>query len=196
MGHPRYIQTDQQSFYGDYLYDQIIPENHFLRKLNDLVDWTYYTKKLTKLYKGEGLSGRPAYDPALLLRSLLISYLYNLSERQTEVYLNESLPAKWFVGLAIDQKAPDHSTLSVYRERIRRRGKLKVFEEMLREIVETARKRGVQFGAIQIIDSVHSEANVNTDKDDPDEPEDPDARWGVKHSYKVRTPEGKEEVRK
>ena len=196
MGNPRYIQTDQQSFYGGYLYDQIVPENHFLRKLNDLVDWTYYTKKLTKLYKGEGLSGRPAYDPALLLRSLLISYLYNLSERQTEVYLNESLPAKWFVGLAIDQKAPDHSTLSVYRERIRRRGKLKVFEEMLREIVETARKRGVQFGAIQIIDSVHSEANVNTDKDDPDEPEDPDARWGVKHSYKVRTPEGKEEVRK
>ena len=39
---------------------------------------------------------------------------------------------------------------------------------MLREmIIETARKRGVRFGAIQIIDSVHSEANVNTDKDDP-----------------------------
>ncbi|MGI6250709.1 MAG: transposase [Anaerolineaceae bacterium] len=123
MGSPRYIQTDQQSILGDSLYEQIVPENHFLRKLNVLVDWTYYTKKLTKLYKGEGLSGRPAYDPALLLRSLLISCLYNLSERQTEVYLNENLPAKWFVGLAIDQKAPDHSTLSVYRERLRKRGK-------------------------------------------------------------------------
>ena len=195
MANPRYIQTDQDSFFGEFLYDQIVPENHFLRKLNALIDWTFYTKKLTKLYKGEGLSGRPAYDPALLLRCLLISYLYDLSERQTEVYLNENLPAKWFVGLAIDQKAPDHSTLSVYRERLRRRGKLKVFEEMLAEIVETARKHGVSFGAIQIIDSVHSEANVNTDKDDPDEPEDPDARWGVKHSYKVQTPEGKEEQR-
>ena len=57
MGNPRYIQTDQQSFYGGYLYDQIVPENHFLRKLNALVDWSYYTKKLTKLYKGEGLAG-------------------------------------------------------------------------------------------------------------------------------------------
>jgi len=66
---------------------------------------------------------------------------------------------------------------------------------MLAEIVETARQQGVRFGAIQIIDSVHSEANVNTDKDDPDEPEDPDAGWGVKHSYKVQTPEGKEELR-
>ena len=81
-----------------------------------------------------------------MLRSLLISYLYDLSERRTEVYLNENLPAKWFAGLAIDQKAPDHPTLSVYRERLQ--------------------KRGVRFGAIQIIDSVHSEANVNTDKDD------------------------------
>ena len=106
-----------------------------------------------------------------------------------KVYLNENLPAKWFVGLAIDQKAPDHSTLSVYREQLRRRGKLKVFEEMLAEIVETARQQGVRFGSIQIIDSVHSEANVNTDKDDSD------AGWGVKHSYKVQTPEGKEELR-
>ena len=195
METPGYIRTDHQSFYTDYLYDQIVPENHFLRKLNALIDWSYYTKKLTRLYKGEGLAGRPAYDPALLLRSLLISYLYDLSERQTEVYLNENLPAKWFAGLAIDQKAPDHSTLSVYRERLRKRGKLKVFEEMLAEIVETARQQEVRFGAIQIIDSVHSEANVNTDKDDPDEPEDPDARWGVKHSQKVQTPEGKEEVR-
>ena len=196
MTNPRYIQTDQHSFFGDFLYDQIVPENHFLRKLDALIDWPYYTKKLTKLYKGEGLAGRPAYDPALLLRCLLISYLYDLSERQTEVYLNENLPAKWFVGLAVDQNAPDHSTLSVYRERLRKRGKLKVFEEMLAEIVETARKQGVQFGSIQIIDSVHSVANVNTNKDDPDDPEDPDARWGVKHSRKVQTPEGKEEVRK
>ena len=85
MANPRYIQTDQDSFFGKFLYNQIVPENHFLRKLNALIDWAFYTKKLTRLYKGEGLAGRPAYDPALLLRSLLISYLYDLSERQTEV---------------------------------------------------------------------------------------------------------------
>ncbi|MBP7196410.1 MAG: transposase [Anaerolineaceae bacterium] len=37
---------------------------------------------MNKLHKGEGLAGRPAYDPALLLRSLLISCLYDLSERK------------------------------------------------------------------------------------------------------------------
>lgn len=44
METPRYIQTDHQSFYGDYLFGQIVPENHFLRKLNVMVDWSYYTK--------------------------------------------------------------------------------------------------------------------------------------------------------
>ena len=54
METPRYIQTDHQSFYGDYLYEQIVPENHFLRKLNALIDWTYYTKKLTNSIKAKG----------------------------------------------------------------------------------------------------------------------------------------------
>ena len=48
MANPRYIQTDQDSFFGKFLYNQIVPENHFLRKLNALVDWSYYTKKPTK----------------------------------------------------------------------------------------------------------------------------------------------------
>mgnify|MGYP000866152623 FL=1 len=42
---------------------------------------TSQSPPLTKLCEGKGLAGRPAYDPALLLRSLLISYLYNFSDR-------------------------------------------------------------------------------------------------------------------
>ena len=59
--------------------------------------------------------GRPPFDPALVLKMELVAYLYNLSERQVEVYIDEqNLPAKYFVGLAVDQKAPDHSTLTVF----------------------------------------------------------------------------------
>jgi IS5 family transposase len=113
------------------------------------------------------------------------------------VYINENLPAKFFVGLAVDQRAPDHSTLTVFRERLIERGKLKVLAEILEEIVQIARESGVQFGSIQIIDSVHSVANVNTAKDKKregkgKEPHDPDARWGAKHKRKVKTEEGKE----
>ena len=128
----------------------------------------------------------------------LIAYLYDLSERQVEVYVNENLPAKYFLGLAVDQKVPDHSTLTVFRERLMKRGNLKVFQEMLDEIVQMALRRRIQFGSIQIVDSVHCIADVNTDKDQRrqskgDGPRDPDARWGVKHQRKVKNTEGKKE---
>jgi len=197
MEQQRFIETGNHSFYGEYLYDQVIPADHFLRKLHQIIDWNRFTRKLIKLYKGEGVVGRPPFDPALVLKVELVAYLYNLSERQVEVHINENLPAKFFVGLAVDQKAPDHSTLTVFRERLIERGKQKVFEEMLEEIVEIARQSGVQFGSIQIIDSVHSVANVNTAKDKKrvekgKGPHDPDAHWGAKHKRKVKTEDGKE----
>lgn len=197
MEKQRFVKTGNDSFYGHYLYDQVVPPDHFLRKLSQTIEWSRFTSKLIKLYKGEGVVGRPPFDPALVLKIELIAFLYNLSERQVEVYINENLPAKFFVGLAVDQKAPDHSTLTVFRDRLMERGKLKVFEEMLEEIVQIAQHSGVQFGSIQIIDSVHSVAMVNTAKDKTREkkgkgPHDPDARWGVKHKRKVKTEEGKE----
>ncbi len=135
MEQQRFAKTDTHSFFGEYLYDQVVPQDHFLRKLQEVIDWDHFTRKLIKLYKGEGLVGRPPFDPALVLKVELIAYLYNLSERQVEVYINENLPAKYFLGLAVDQKAPDHSTLTVFRARLMQRGKLQVFEEMLTDMV-------------------------------------------------------------
>jgi IS5 family transposase len=197
MEQKRLVKTDSQSFYGEYLYDQIIPADHFLRMLRKVIDWNWFTEKLIKLYKGEGVVGRPPFDPALVLKVEFIAYLYALSERQVEVYVNENLPAKFFVGLAIDQPAPDHSTLTVFRNRLEERGKMQVFQEILEEIVQTALANGIRFGSIQLIDSVHSVANVNTAKDEKrqkkgKEPRDPNARWGVKHQRKVKTEDGKE----
>ncbi|MFZ0534733.1 MAG: transposase [Anaerolineales bacterium] len=198
MEKQRFVETGSSSFFGEYLYDQVVPAHHFLRQLKQIIQWERFTQKLIRLYKGGGVVGRPPFDPALVLKMELIAYLYNLTERQVEVYLNENLPAKYFVGLAADQSAPDHSTLTVFRERLIQRGKLKVFEEMLEEIVKIALQSGIQFGSIQIVDSVHSIANVNTDKDQKRQnkgkgPRDPGARWGVKHKRKVQTEAGKKE---
>lgn len=90
----RYVETGSHSFYGEYLYDQIMPQDHFLRKLRQIIEWERFTRKLIWLYKGEGIVGRPPFDPALVLKVELITYLYNLSERQVEVYINKNLPAK------------------------------------------------------------------------------------------------------
>ena len=198
MDNPRFVETGSYSFFGEYLYNQIVPQSHFLRQLNQIIDWERFTRRLLKLYKGGGVVGRPLFDHAMVLKMELIANLYQLTERQVEVYVNENMPAKYFVGLAADQSVPDHSTLTVFRERLVKRGRQKVFEEMLDEIVQIALRSGIRFGAIQIVDCVHSIANVNTDKDQNHQGNgkglrDPDAGWGVKHTRKVQTEEGKKE---
>lgn len=197
MAKKRYVNTRDQSFFGNYIYDQVVPENHFLRLLNQLIDWERFTNRLIELYRGGGEYGRPPFNPTQLLKMGLLAYFYNLSDRQVEVYVNENLPAKYFVGLGLDQKAPDHSTLTVFRNRLIGQGDLGVFEVLLAEIVQIALASGIQFGSLQVIDSVHSEANVNTAKDkgrkdDGKGPHDPDAKWGVKGSQKAKDQNGQD----
>ena len=100
----RYVDTGSNSFFGEYLYDQVVPQGHFLGKLKKSIDWSWFTRKLIKLYEVEEVVGRPPFDPVLMLKVEMIAYLYKLSERQVEMYINENLPAKFFVGLAVDQK--------------------------------------------------------------------------------------------
>ncbi|PWH20945.1 MAG: hypothetical protein DDG58_00345, partial [Ardenticatenia bacterium] len=74
-------------------------------------------------------------------------------ERQVAVYVQENLPARWFVGLAANERAPDHTTLSAFKARIVEQGQEACLEALLAEIVRQAQARGVVFGSIQIVDS-------------------------------------------
>jgi len=148
----RFIDTRDQSFFGSYIYDQVVPKDHFLRLLNQLIDWDRFIDKLLKLYGGGVEYRNPPLNPTQILKMCLLTYFYDLSERQIEVFVNENLPAKYFVGLGLDHRAPDHSTLSVFRERLTKQGKLDIFEDLLAEIIQMAKQSGIAFGSIQIID--------------------------------------------
>jgi IS5 family transposase len=186
MARKRYKEQGTGTFFGEYLYDRTVPESHFLRKLEALVDWEVFSEKLVRLYQGEAQVGRPPYDPAVILKMLLLSYLYNLSERQTEVYVNDSLSAKYFLKLAVDEAAPDHSTLTAFKRRIVQQGGEGLLEELLREVVSMAHRQGVAFGSIQVVDSTHTIADVNVVEEkrrregEGKPPRDGGARWGGK----------------
>ena len=185
MGKERCKEGELDSFHGNFLYEQAVPRDHFLVKLNQVVDWQRFTKKLLKYYKGQGERGQAPYDPTLILKMLLLSYLFNISERQTEELVNDSLSAKCFVGLAANKRSPDHSTLTVFKERLIEKGGMKAYESLFDEIIEIAQEKGVRFGKVQIIDSVHTVADVNLGKDKARQkegkpPRDRDACRGVK----------------
>ena len=201
MAQARFAQTRRSTFYGEYIYDQVVPQDHFFRKLNDLLDWPAYTQKMMRWYKGGGEYGRPPFDPVVLLKMLIVAYLYNLSERQVEAYINDSMSAKYFLGLGMDQTAPDHSTLTKFKERMLQRQRMLKLEQLLADIVQTALEKGIKFGSIQVVDSTHSAAHVNTSKAGQREkqgkgPTDPDAQWGCKGQQSMRGPGGTNTTKK
>lgn len=188
--------TSINSFHGSFLYDQVVDSKHFFVKLALAIDWSVFTKRLMRLYKGGGEYGPPPYDPALILRMLLVSYIYDISERQTEEFTRYFLPAKYFVGLGVDQLPPDHSSLTVFKERLLKHSGRKAVESLFDEIISQAKKRHIRFGSLQIIDSTHALADVNPGKDDQRQeteakpPRDPDAAWGTKRTKKIKDKDG------
>jgi IS5 family transposase len=192
----RFRETGGDSFWGNFVYDQVVPNTHFLRQLADLIDWEDLTVGLADLYKGGGEYGAVPYRPSVLLKMLVVSYLYKLSERETELFVSDSLAARYFLGIAANERVPDHSSLSVFRERILEKGGIEAYEELFKRIVRLAKEKGIKFGRIQVVDATHSIADVDTKKDkdrrDKDgKPRDGGASWGSKGRRKIKTVDGK-----
>jgi len=172
-------------------------EGHFLVQLREIVPWERFSDKLIRYYRGGGRLGRPPYNPVVVLKMLLLSYLYDVSERQVEEMCNLNLGAKYFLELGVDERPPDHTTLTAFKKRIMENGNLGVFEELLQGVIELALEKGIEFGTLQIVDSTHTIADVNVQKDKRRQrkgqlPRDGHAAWGVKHSHKVQDEKGQE----
>jgi IS5 family transposase len=195
MGHPHFKDLDRDSFFGDFLYSQVVPRDHFLVRLNQVIDWDGLVSLLLPAYQGLGQVGNSPYNPVALLKMFLLTYLYNLSERQTEEFVNFNLPAKEFVGLAVNVAAPDHSTLCVFKSRLREYGCWEQFQQVSDTVLQQAREAGIKLGSIQVVDSVHTVADVDNDadrrrQDQGRPPRDPQAQLVKKGKQSVTLPDG------
>ena len=193
---PRFQDTGKSSFFGNFVYERVVPKDHFLVALENLFDWIAISQELIGAYRGRGLYGRPPYDPAQIFKMLFISYLYGVSEREVEQLVNYHLVVKWFVGLAVDEPAPDHSTLTVFKNRFLQEDGWQKLARCFDHLLQQAREQGLEMGHIQILDSVHTQADVNLDKerkrqDQGQPPRDPDARVVNKGRREVVEPDGR-----
>jgi len=146
-------------------YQRAVPQERFLRKLRELLSWEALTQEWVALYKGGAEYGPPPYHPALVLKMLFLAYLYNLPERQVELFVNDSLSAKYFMGLGADEPCPDSTTLTVFKGQLLKAKGQKPLESLLRKVVRLAQEKGIAFGRIQVVDSVHTIANVKVGKE-------------------------------
>jgi transposase len=132
MGHHA---RSEALFYYFRLEDQV-PENHLLRLIDKHVSFDFVRQQLKDSYSD---TGRPSIDPELLLRILLIGYLYGIaSERKLVEELRMHLAWRWFTGLGFDQEIPHHSTFSKNRHGRFQESKLfeQLFEQIVRQCVE------------------------------------------------------------
>src|ERR1700746_3278900 len=142
-------------FYYFRLEDQV-PETHLLRLVEKNISFAFVRERLKESYSE---TGRPSIDPELLLRILLIGYLYGVtSERKLVEELRMHLAWRWFTGLGFDQEIPHHSTFS--KNRHGRFQESKLFEQLFEQIVRECVEGGLVQGQHLSVDGSFVEANA------------------------------------
>src|SRR6201998_3401413 len=137
-----------------------IPENHLLRLIDKHVSFEFVRQQLKDSYSE---TGRPSIDPELLLRILLIGYLYGISsERKLIDELRMHLAWRWFTGLGFDQEIPPHSQFS--KNRHGRVQKSKLFEQLFERIVAQCLEVGLVRGDKLSVDGTFVEANASKER--------------------------------
>ena len=88
--------------------EDLVPEGHFLRKLEATLDLSFVREETAHLYSPR--YGRPPIDPVMLVKYLLVGYLYGIpSERQIEQRIQTDVALRWYLGLDLFDRVPDHS---------------------------------------------------------------------------------------
>ena len=140
--------------------EDLIPQDHFLRKLDRMLDLGFVYELVRPLY---GKQGRPSIDPVVLIKMLLIGYLYGIdSERRLEQEIKVNIAYRWYLGLDLEDSVPDHSTLSQNRRR-RFKGST-IFEEIFIQVVRLCMDAGLVTGQAIAMDSTHVRANADNNK--------------------------------
>jgi IS5 family transposase len=150
-------KSPQESFYGSYLYDRIVSPDHLLRKINQVVDFSFVRQILEDRYNLD--IGRPAEDPEFMLRLCLLQYIYGDSDRGVVENARLNLAYKYFLGLAVDSEVPDYTSISYFR--IQRLGEKK-YRSVLERIIRQCIDKGLVKGKRQIIDSTPVMANISS----------------------------------
>ena len=161
--------------------EDLVPQDHFLRKLETALNLSFVYEETQKLYSHR--FGRPAIDPVVLVKYLLVGYLYGIpSERQIEQRIQTDVALRWYLGLDLFDAVPDHSTISQLRRR--KPAFRKIFRRLFEEVVRQCIAAGLASGRLLGTDSTHVKANASRASEELVEmPETPGAYWERLDAY-------------
>jgi NAD(P)-dependent dehydrogenase (short-subunit alcohol dehydrogenase family) len=132
----RRTQDQAQLFYSFDL-DAVVPDDHLVRKIAAVLDLSWVHAEMAPHYSA---IGRPSIDPVPMIRMLIIGYMFAIrSERALCREVQVNLAYRWFCGLSIEDKLPDHSAFSRARnERFRNSAAYGASKWGIRSLTRTA----------------------------------------------------------
>lgn len=138
--------------------DDVVPEDHFLRRLDKAVNFDFIYKELEPYYCAN--NGKYSTDPVVIVKSLLIGFLYGIdSERRIEQETMYNVAYRWFLGLGFDERVPDHSTISQLRRR--KFNDADLFKKLFTHVLMLCVEAGLVSGKLLVTDSTHIKANAS-----------------------------------
>src|SRR5438128_9037470 len=100
-------EDGQGQFFYAFDLDKIVPPDHLVRQIDTILDLSWVPKELAPYYSH---TGRPSIDPVLMIRMLLVGYVFALrSERRLCSEVQVNLAYRWFCKLSVEDQIPDHS---------------------------------------------------------------------------------------
>src|SRR2546422_7508863 len=134
-----------------------------VRKIAAVLDLTWVRAELAPHYPN---NGRPSIDPELIIRRLMIGYVFAIrSERALCRDVQVNLAYRWFCGLSIEDKIPDHSAFS--RARNERFRESDIFRRVFEHVVQTCMAAGLVGGEGFAVDASLIAADANKQRSIP-----------------------------
>ena len=139
------------------LYDIVIPKDNMLRKINELVDFTFILEELKTKYCLE--NGRNAISPIRMFKYLLLKSIYDLSDVDVVERSKYDMSFKYFLDMSPEDSVIDPSSLTKFRKlRLKDVGLL---DMLIGKTVEIALEKEIIKSKTIIVDATHTKARYN-----------------------------------
>src|SRR6476661_3420808 len=133
------LSHDQEQFFYSFRLDEAVSDDHPVREIAAVLDLSWVHSELARYYSR---LGRPSIDPVLMIRMLIVGYVFAIrSERQICREVQVNLAYRWFCDLGLEDPIPDHSAFS--RARNERFRDSDIFRCIFERVVETSIKAGL-----------------------------------------------------
>ena len=126
------LKHDQGQLFYSFCLEEVVPDDHLVRGIAAVLDLSWVHAELAPYYPK---IGRPSIDPVLMIRMLIIGYVFGIrSERLLCREVKVNMAYRWFCGLSIEDTIPDHSAFS--RARNERFRDSDIFRRVFERVVE------------------------------------------------------------